>query len=246
MTVASETYLDCLNDSYKFESQAQVLSISTLEDGRTAVILDRTIFYPQGGGQPADQGFIQSANAKFQVTDVRLIDGVVFHYGNFVHGNFAPSDSVKLSVSPERRMLNARLHSAGHLIDVIIQKLSLNLQPTKGYHFPDGPYVEYAGTAEAPNKEEFAQKIEAEARQLINNNIPISVTIGDSNTASTLCGQLPDYVDKSKPIRVVSIGDNRGCPCGGTHVRELKDLGSLTIAKIRTKGDKTRISYILN
>ncbi len=245
MTVASETYLDCLNDSYKFEAEAQILSVTTLEDGRTAVILNKTIFYPQGGGQPADQGFIQSTGAKFEVIDVRSVDGKVFHYGNFLHGNFAPADIVKLSISAERRMLNARLHSAGHLIDVVIQKLGLPVQPSKGYHFPDSPYVEYVGAFDAANKDALTQQIETEVKQLIEQNIPLKVTVTDSGEATKLCRTLPEYVDKSKPIRVVNIGDNPGWPCGGTHLKELKELGSLTISKIRTKGDRIRISYAL-
>jgi Ser-tRNA(Ala) deacylase AlaX len=244
MTAATETYLECMNDSYKFEAEAKIVSESTCEDDRTAVILDKTIFYPQGGGQPADHGSIESAQAKFEVVDVRLINGVVFHYGNFLHGNFSPEDSVKLSIIPERRMLNARLHSAGHLIDIVTQKLGLSLQPSKAYHFPDGPYVEYVGM-EPANKEELAQKIEIEAKQLIESNLGIKAIVADSEKATILCGKLPDYVDKAKPIRVVSIGDNTGCPCAGTHLKELADLGSLTITKVRTKGDKTRISYVL-
>jgi Ser-tRNA(Ala) deacylase AlaX len=241
----SETYLECLNDSYKFEAEAQVVSVTMCEDGRTAVVLNKTIFYPQGGGQPADQGSIESGKTKFEVGDVRLINGLVFHYGNFLHGHFFAGDPVKLSVAKERRMLNARLHSAGHLIDVVIQKLGLNLQPSKAYHFPDGPYVEYSGSLESANKEDLAQQIESEAKQLIDKNMAMKVTVTDSENATVLCGKLPDYVDQSKPIRVVSLGDNTGCPCAGTHLKELADLGSLTISRIRTKGDKTRISYVL-
>lgn len=245
MNTESETYLACLDDSYRFEDEAKVVGVTTVEDGRTAVILDRTIFYPQGGGQPADTGIIRSGKGKFSVTDVRLINGCVFHFGSFDEGCFAPGEQVEIAVSPDRRMLNARLHSAGHLIDVAVQKLGLDFKPGKGYHFPDGPYVEYEGNPEAINKEELAGKIQKETQQLVNDDLAIKVTLADIATAEALCGHLPSYVDKTKPIRVVSIGDNPGCPCGGTHLKQLKDLGLLEISKVRTKADKIKVSYVL-
>ena len=244
MKAAIETHLEFMNDSYSFEAEAKIVSVSAGDDGRTAVVLDKTIFYPQGGGQPADQGSIESADAKFEVVDVRLIDGVVFHYGNFLHGAFSPESNVQLLIVSQRRILNARLHSAGHLIDIVIQKLGLSFQPSKAYHFPDGPYVEYVGVEQA-NKEELVKQIEIEANNLINSNLGIKVVVADSEKVRQLCGKLPDYIDITESIRVVSIGDYKGCPCAGTHLKELADLGSLTITKIRSKGDKTRISYAI-
>jgi Ser-tRNA(Ala) deacylase AlaX len=126
-----------------------------------------------------------------------------------------------------------------------MQELGLPLEPAKAYHFPDGPYVEYVGNFAPADKDDLAKQIQAKAEQLIQQNIPVNVTVADSAGASELCGELPDYIDKSKPIRVVSIGDNRGCPCAGTHIKELGEIGALTISKIRSKGDRTRISYSL-
>lgn len=243
MNTLVETYLACLDDSYKFEDTATVVEVKQTEDGRTAVILDRTIFYPQGGGQPADTGTIQSTNENYAVSDVRLVDGRVYHYGTFAEGSFAPSETVKLTILKDRRMLNARLHSAGHLIDVAVQNLGLNLKPGKGYHFPDGPYVEYEGPVSS--KDELPKLIQQEAERLLRQNLPIKVTLADSQKAQELCGELPTYVDKSRPIRVVAIGDSPGCPCGGTHLKELKDLGNMEISKVRTKADRVKVSYVL-
>jgi len=247
MKTETETYLACLDNTYKFEDDSQVKAVVTCEDGRTAVLTDKTIFYPQGGGQPADTGVIQSETAKFQVNDVRMVNGQVYHYGTFSTGSFALRDQVKLMISSERRILNARLHSAGHVIDIAVQNLGLRWQPSKGYHFPDGPYVEYVGAIEsAEDKEKFPKEIEAKAQSFISENLPVKAVVSESNEAKQLCGgELPEYVDKSRPVRVVSIGNNSGCPCGGTHVKELKDLGALEITKIKTKGDRIKVSYVL-
>ena len=82
------TKLKYLDDTYLFESKA--IFIETKEDEkRKVVILDETIFYPQGGGQPADHGEIVSKDTVFTVTDVRLDeDGTVWHFGEFKNGEF--------------------------------------------------------------------------------------------------------------------------------------------------------------
>ena len=77
------TKLNYLDDTYLLESKATFIEIKENEKGK-AVILDETIFYPQGGGQPADTGKIILDNNIFSVTDVRLDEnGIVWHFGEF-------------------------------------------------------------------------------------------------------------------------------------------------------------------
>lgn len=75
----SPTKLDYYDDMWKLHSTATLVSHFKGDDGRHVLILDRTIFYPQGGGQPADTGFliIHDSNIKFVVHDVRSKDGIV-------------------------------------------------------------------------------------------------------------------------------------------------------------------------
>jgi Ser-tRNA(Ala) deacylase AlaX len=74
------TKLNYLEDTYLFESEATFVEIRENEKGK-AIILDETIFYPQGGGQPADRGEITSGDSVFTVNDVRLAeDGIVWHF----------------------------------------------------------------------------------------------------------------------------------------------------------------------
>ncbi|EXC44977.1 Alanine--tRNA ligase [Morus notabilis] len=73
------TKLDYYEDMFKLQSEATILSYVKGDDGRHALVLDRTVFHPQGGGQPADLGFIAIADSdfKFVVQDVRSKDGIV-------------------------------------------------------------------------------------------------------------------------------------------------------------------------
>lgn len=78
------------------------------------LILNQSLFYPQGGGQPADQGKIITANACYEVFDVRNVDGEIRHY---IIDNSAPTHSVEdvtIKIDKERRVLNSKYHTAGH------------------------------------------------------------------------------------------------------------------------------------
>lgn len=212
------------------------------EDGKQVVVLDQTIFYPQGGGQPYDQGIITSNNGKFIVSEVRYIDGIVKHIGNFESGTFAKAENVSLEVNPERRLLNARLHSAGHLVDVAVNTLKPDWIPGRGYHFPDGPYVEYAGTIDDTEKEQFIKDLEKIINQKISEQIPVTIKFVDKSELSTYCRHVPENIPEGKPIRLVLFNDF-AIPCGGTHVDNLTVLKSETIRKIKGGAGTVKISY---
>jgi Ser-tRNA(Ala) deacylase AlaX len=242
----SATKLVYLDDTDKYQDTATVLAIETTEEKGISIISDQTIFYPQGGGQPADQGQItSSAGAIFIVKDVRIISGIVHHFGEFSQGKLSVNESVTLSVNVERRQLNARLHSAGHLIDAAVQLLSLPLIPGKGYHFPDGPYVEYQGEIAADERETIRLKIEQNVNELINSGFNTQVATTNLSQLKELCSFVPDYVTDDKPIRVVTLVPKLGCPCGGTHVKNSQEVKQLILTKIRVKGGQTRFSYQL-
>ena len=75
------------------------------EDDKTIIFLDKTIFYPQGGGQPFDKGIIENNRGIFLVEEVRFVDGLVRHCGRFKEGTFFKGDLVTCIVDKERREL---------------------------------------------------------------------------------------------------------------------------------------------
>ncbi|MFZ1522487.1 MAG: alanine--tRNA ligase-related protein, partial [Candidatus Saccharimonadales bacterium] len=113
------------------------------KDGRNIIYLDQTVFYPQGGGQPYDMGLIETDDTKFIVEEVRYADGEVLHIGHYEGRHLIQGEDIRLVVDEQRRKLNTRLHSAGHILDMAVNELGYAWIPGKGHHFPDGPYVEY-------------------------------------------------------------------------------------------------------
>ncbi|XP_020228619.1 uncharacterized protein LOC109809658 [Cajanus cajan] len=249
----SPTKLEYYDDMGRLQSGATLLSHSRGDDGRHALILDRTIFHPQGGGQPADTGsvLIHGLDNKFVVSDVRSKDGIVFHYGFFenMRGEFEPTletgQEVSLFVDMPRRKLNSRLHSAGHLLDICLPRIGLgHLEPGKAYHFPDGPWVEYKGTISQNEMQSKHKDLELEANALICVGGKVSADILPYDEAAELCGGcLPDYVLKESTPRIVRIGDNPGCPCGGTHVADISEIIQIKVSQIRSKKGLTKVFY---
>ncbi len=235
------THLLYLEDFTLLTSKATILAVLQ-EQGRTIVILDTTIFYPQGGGQPYDKGIIENAAAKFIVEEVRFVDGIVKHYGTFEHGTFHTGDTVTCIVDKERRILHSRLHSGGHVVDMAVTALALPWTPGKGYHFPEGPYVEYAGSLQGLDKEKLKHDIEQLCSKFIQEGHETGLIFMSKEEMAKVCPHVPDYLPAGKPTRVVMYGDF-GVPCGGTHVANLRDIKQMTIRKIKQEGPNIRVGY---
>ncbi len=232
------TKLNYLDNTYLFESEAVFVEMKENEKGK-AVILDETIFYPQGGGQPADKGEIISGDNIFIVSDVRLDEtGTVWHFGEFKNGDFKQGDKVILKIDKDRRILNAKLHSAGHLLDCAVSKMRIeNLKPTKGFHFPDGPYVEYDGTIE--NSAEIIPVVQKNIDELIAQDLKIE----RKDLSQEEAENKGVYAPAGKSARVVNFVGFSICGCGGTHVNSASEIGKIIIRKIKSSQGKTKIAY---
>lgn len=192
---------------------------------QTTLRLDQTLFHPRGGGQPADRGALilaEGAGAEVPVFDVRNgDDGGVDH---LVASDtpFRVGDRVVMRVDAERRLLHARLHSAGHLIALAGELIEPKLKGVAGHHWPGEARVEFEGNAANPEAFDTALRSMLEAMRAA--NLPISASLdGDGR--------------RSIAIEAARV------PCGGTHVEETAAIGRIDIRKIKIKGNRVRVSY---
>lgn len=225
------TKLIYMEEMQLLECTAQIIEIKDLQENKLSIILDQTVFYPQGGGQPFDNGFIQDENTTFKVLEVRFIEDQVHHIGNYEKGGFVVGNKVNCIVEKNRRELNTRLHSAGHLLDMGLKELGKLWKPTKGYHFPQGPYVEYLAEDNII-EENIKVDLENKLNEIINRAIETEIKF------------MENQIVNGKPARVVYYG-NFGIPCGGTHCKNLKDIQKMSIKKIKKDKEIIRISYEL-
>ncbi|HXE09968.1 MAG TPA: alanine--tRNA ligase-related protein [Verrucomicrobiae bacterium] len=223
---------------------AVVKAVTATQDGRMDIELDQTCFYPRGGGQDWDTGTIAADGANFAVEEVRLDENsIVHHIGSFTNGELKAGDSVKGEVDHERRTVNTRLHSAGHVIDMAIDSLGLDWVATKGQHYQHLCAVEYSGTWQPEQAEELKQKIEEAANGFIAKGTDNSLKFMPVDEMHTVVRHVPDNIPKNKPGRVVMYGEDFGIPCGGTHVQNLSQIGTVHIPKLKEKKDVIRVSY---
>lgn len=235
------TKLLYMEDMQRLECEAFVEVVED-KDAKTVLFLDQTVFYPQGGGQPYDTGTISGGGTTFVVEQVRFVEGNVQHIGHFEGGRFMQGEDVMCKVDTDRRKLHTRLHSAGHVLDMAVNELGYDWIPGKGYHFPEGAYVEYQGDLGGEDKEEVGAKITQTIGDILSRNLETEIRFVSKDEMAQLCRHVPEYLPKDKSSRVVLYGDF-GVPCGGTHVANLSDIGRETVRKIKTQAGTIRLSY---
>lgn len=149
-----------------------------------------------------------------------------------------------MEINEAKRTLYSRLHSAGHLLDAcVFHHCHVTLEVGKGYHFPDSPYVEYKGVVPKEDLERLRVAVEEEANQRVTAGGEIYAVVTDYEEASVLCGgSLPNYIPKGSRPRIVVVG-GLGCPCGGTHVKDIREIGNMKVPRIRVKKGNTSVSY---
>ncbi len=268
------TEKEYLSDSYLFElSNCKVLNIENWpkDENAFAFIFEKTIFHPQGGGQPSDEGIIICDKIELKVESVsyerekdlvlhKIVKKNIFQI--LKDNNLLIEESCNLldlskqfflnkeftqKINSDKRILFAKLHSAGHLLDLVVSSLGLNLIPGKGYHFPDGPYIEYNGNIDKNNIPMLCEEFQKKANEFIEKTEDENIAIAkfyDYEEGKNRFRCLPTYLAVNKPFRWVKlIKDDLGCPCGGTHVKHIKDIKKMKITKITNKGKVVRICY---
>jgi Ser-tRNA(Ala) deacylase AlaX len=238
------TTLMYLDGTYKFAATAEIEDTERDERG-AFIVMNQTIFYPQGGGQPADRGYIHVNGDSIPVNFVSYANGIVRHN---VPDAYLKKEYIgkkaKLEVDSRARIENARLHTAGHLISHVFETIDSSLIPIKGYHFPNGAYVEFINTSGLEGAQLSDAANDKLARDIIS-DLPVAAALSDFETISELRPNLAPYVPKDKPSRIVTIGTYLPLPCGGTHVATLAELGSVRVIKIKNQKGNMKVKYEL-
>ena len=242
--VTELAYLPDLTSAYVRTFDARV---TALPPG--AVVLDRTYFYPAGGGQPCDRGTLSLPDG----TRVNVVD-VVKSGASVIHRVKAPPAAVRRlavgvgvqgSIDWERRYRHMRLHTAQHFLSAQIfartrlRTRKANLAGTRATIDLEGPLPEEV-------LEALVQDLAGALAQ------PLAVSIRlvpradwDRNPASERSGLVPLPVQVD-PVRVVEIRAADLCPCGGTHVRSTEEIGSVRFeALTRLEDGASRVAFSL-
>jgi misacylated tRNA(Ala) deacylase len=213
------------NNSYLKEYEVTVTEVTS--DG---LVFDKTIFYPEGGGQPGDEGFITSGENKSRILGTKYINQKLVHLVDETQ-DFKENDKVKLELDWSRRYSHMRVHTCLHLLCSIIP------YPVTGGSIGDGRGRLDFDLETKPNKEDVLNSL----NKLISDDHTVSI----SSITDAELDQNPDLVRTmsvkpprgSGTIRMIKIGENIDFqPCGGTHVKKTSEINLVQSVKIENKG----------
>ncbi|KAK3396013.1 Threonyl/alanyl tRNA synthetase [Sordaria brevicollis] len=236
--------------------EANKLLFKTGTDNDFAVVTEKTIFHPQGGGQPSDEGVMTKGDdVVFRVSTVRMDavnDGQVLHFGRFDSSSakFQVGETIEQSIDVEKRLLYSRLHTAGHVLGAAVRHLLEKEIPgfdeLKASHFPDTAACEFQGSIEGKWKEPIQKKVD----EYIDKAMPVEVDFWDEEDfkKNGLERLIPDrsLAPPGEKFRVVKIVGAEVYPCGGTHVDTTDLCGKTTVKKISRSKGNSRVSYAVN
>ena len=217
-------------DPYKFELDSKVLSIEP-SGNLFNIILDQTIFFPEGGGQPSDRGTIGDAKVEY----VRNSNGEIIHQ---TIGSLDKGQEVKLVIDWDWRYKYMKIHTAGHLIHDVLMGMVKNLIPLKGGHGKKA-FLEYTGNLDIAIKE----NLESEVNRLLQQDLPVATHEVNFEELEKECPFLPANLPKDKALRIIKIGSFSAMPDGGAHEESTKEIGRVFIINIAVQDGITNLRY---
>jgi len=212
------------------------------------IVLDGTYFYPEGGGQPADKGALEWQSGSAGVVDVQKSGGDVRHVIDRVDGTLPDAgETVNGQVDAERRRTLRRMHTAQHLVSKVVLD-EFGAETAGNQIHTDRSRIDFSP---ADFSEEDVAFIEKRSNQFIERDLAVTKAEMPRREAEDrtpegrgLLDLIPDHVD---PLRMVEIEGVDLCPCGGTHVDQLGEIGRIRVTDRVNKGaDTDRIEFELS
>lgn len=202
------------SDSHIFEFTAKVLACRE-RSGSYALCLDRTAFFPEGGGQSADTGYIGSV----RVLDVQEEDGEILH---LTDEPVTPGAELKCAIDKEQRLRRMQNHSGEHIFSGLTHRLyGLN---NVGFHMgAECMTIDFDGELDAQQ----LTRIETLANEAVRDNIPVETWFPSPEELETL-----DYrskIELTGDVRIVRIGDIDCCACCAPHVKRSGEIGIIKL-----------------
>ena len=234
-------YLSSIDAAYE---QEFVATVTNIEENKIA--LNRTLFYPLGGGQNWDLGVLNTPNGELNVTEVRGRDIIEHTVDDAL--NLEVGDEVTGLIDFERRYAHMKMHTAQHLVSGIAYELFNGVRTVGNQIHTDRSRIDF-------HPIQFTEEMLLQLQSEVNEKIKQALDVTDSQMTRdeinaimpqerTNMDLLPAFIND---LRVVTIGDQQDmCPCAGTHVRNISEIGEIEFTGKKSKGKgKQRVSYIL-
>jgi alanyl-tRNA synthetase len=213
------------------KADANVVKVVPEKRTQAYVILDKTIFHPKSGGQPSDHGKITCNRFAADVKKAIMSHGVVVHWCKVSQGTPSPG-AVAIEIDWVFRHLVMRRHAAAHLLDHCLAEASSKRVETTDSWLDEPCYVGYRGQAPAPD---IIQRTGELANQMISQGAQVRLAFLTREQARQALENAPNFerLPDLEEVRTVTIDGCNPIPCGGTHVSNIKEIG--TISNLRAE-----------
>jgi len=205
-------------------------SMSATEGDEIEIVLDRTPFYAEGGGQLADGGLITLTNGtKIQIDDVQApVPSLSIHRGRVIVGSVEVGNDVFATIDLERRRAISRAHSATHMVHKAFREILGETATQAGSENSPGRFrFDFPSTGAVPNS--VLNDVESRVNSLLLEDWEVTAEIMSQDEAKKL-GAMALFGEKyGDRVRVVSVGDWARELCGGTHVARTGQLGVIKL-----------------
>lgn len=216
-------------DSHMFAFEAKVLDCRREKSG-WAVTLDRTAFFPEGGGQLADTGYIGSV----RVTDVQERGGEILHYTD---APLEPGLAVSCRLDDEQRLRRMQNHSGEHIVSGLIH--GGYGYDNVGFHMgAECMTIDFSGELDW----EQLMDIEQRANETVRADIPVHVWFPDTEELAQL--EYRSKLELTENVRIVEIGDVDRCACCAPHVSRTGEVGVIKILDCQRHRGGVRVSVV--
>ncbi len=221
------------DDAYLAQTRATVVGIND----KNGVILDRTVFYATGGGQPGDSGSLTRNGMPIAIATA-VYEGdkrTVVHLPAHPDVLPEPGEELIAAIDWGRRHRHMRIHTGLHLLSVV-----LPFPVTGGSIGADEGRLDFDIDGEMPGKQEIEERLNALVagdHQVTSEWISDEQLLANPGLVKTMKVKPPMG---SGRVRLIRIGEIDLQPCGGTHVRSTAEIGRLVIGKIESKGKQNR------
>ena len=204
--------------------------VTTLESGQKgAVVLKRTPFYAESGGQVGDSGYLKVAeDTVFQVNDTQKSGQAIIHYGQLIKGQLSVYLEVKATVDAKRRAAIRLNHTATHLLHAALKRIVGNHVHQKG-SLVDAERARFDFSSLEPLTPQQLVDIEQMVNEQIRQNEPVETALMSIDDAKQSGAEALFGEKYSEQVRVLNIGQFSKELCGGTHAKRTGDIGLFKI-----------------
>ena len=232
------TQLLYYEDAYIREFEAKIVKILKTEADETGLVLDKTAFYPGGGGQLPDVGSIESSGVQVKVARLQRLGETIVHFIDEAIEEVEEGENVNGAIDWNRRYRLMRIHTSAHVMSQAVrQALGKPVEIVSSGVSLEKARLDFKHEG---STREFFPEIESTANNVVRENRLVTIRVMPRSEAEKHVGRFHESLKTLSPqvseVRIVEIEGWHACACGGTHVKGTGEILEIKLLSRSSKG----------